>query len=241
MAEIAQTADHALRILLELGNGEPLSPAVLAERLDLNRTVVHRLLATLAARGFVSRYGSLYRPGPTLIRLAKVIQPDLRLIAAPVLEALAQQTGESAVLHVPDNQDAVVLDQAVSNRHIVQVNHEIGSRHSLAVSASGRAILAYSEPALIKLMTRNSDQPAGLERTLEAVRQLGYSTSHDELQQGVHGVAVPILTPDNTPLGSLAVLTPVIRSTGIEQYIDALLAGAKQITAALFAGPSDEG
>lgn len=233
MAEIAQTADHALRILTELGEGDPLTPSELATRLDLNRTVVHRLLMTLSARGFVLRQGSLYRPGAVLLQLAQVIEPDLRVIAAPIMSKLSSATEESAVLHVPDGLDAVVLHQCVSDRHVLQVSHRLGSRHSLAAGASGRAILAFSPHGLTRRVVGASADPATLRRSLDAIRKLGYSLSHDELQSGVHGVAVPILGADGVAGASLAVLMPTNRAVGIERHIDALLAAAAQIAAEL--------
>ena len=53
--EISKTADEALQVLLELGRRGGRTPADLARALDMNRTVVHRHLATLAARGMTSR------------------------------------------------------------------------------------------------------------------------------------------------------------------------------------------
>ena len=234
MAEIAQTADHALRILNELAEGVPLSPAELATRLDLNRTVVHRLLSTLNARGFVLRQGSLYRPGVAILQLAQVFEPDLRGIAAPVMRKLAVTAEETVVLHIPDGRDAVVLHQVVADRHVLQVSHKIGARHSLAVSASGRAILAFSPEPLIRQVTAAAADPAMLGRSLDAVRALGYSLSHDELQLGVHGVAVPIRAgAGGTATASLAALMPTMRAAGSERHLDALLDGAAQIVAEL--------
>ena len=232
MPEIAQTADHALRILEELGRGQALAPSQLSERLGLNRTVVHRLLVTLNARGFVLRQGSVYRPGATLIRLASVLEPDLRASAAPVMAQVAEETGESLVLHVPDGMDAVVLDQAVASKHVLQVSHQIGSRHSLASGASGRALLAFLPPAAIRRVVESLPHEPSIERKLEAVRQMRYAVSHDELQTGVHGVAVPVLNADGTAIASLAMLVPDGRARGLEDHVDALWEASEQITRA---------
>jgi len=242
MPEIAQTADHALLILNELGEGIPLSPAELAVRLGLNRTVVHRLLVTLNARGYVLRQGALYRPGVAILQLAQVIEPDLRAIAGPVMRKLAVTTEESIVLHIPDGTEAVVLHQAIADRHVLQVSHRIGARHSLAVSASGRVILAFSAEPLIGQVLATAEDPATLRRGLEAVRTLGYSLSHDELQQGVHGVAVPIRAgAGGTATACLAALMPTMRAVGIERHVDALLDGAAQIAAELSVSRPDSG
>ncbi|MET9971121.1 IclR family transcriptional regulator [Streptomyces sp. NPDC006356] len=229
MTEIAQTADHALRILEELGRGEPLSPNQLCERLDLNRTVVQRLLKTLDARGFVLRQGTLYAPGATLVRLAGTVGPSLRAAAVPVMRALCAKVNESIVLHVVDGLDGVVLEQVVATDHIIQVSHPAGSRHPLVSGASGRAILAFQPEAVRKRALARQEQPALLERNLEAVRQLRYAVSVDELQDGVHGVAVPLLDADGTAVGSLAVLAPTSRARGIEGHVEALWEASEAI------------
>jgi IclR family transcriptional regulator, KDG regulon repressor len=242
MPEIAQTADHALAILNELGEGIPLSPAELAVRLGLNRTVVHRLLVTLNARGFVLRQGAQYRPGAAILHLAQLIEPDLRAVAGPVMRRLAVATEESIVLHIPDGKDAVVLHQVVADGHVLQVSHRIGARHSLAVSASGRAILAFSPEPLTRQVAAKAEDEATLRRSLEAVRALGYSLSHDELQEGVHGVAVPIRAgADGTATASLAALMPTMRAAGIERHVSALLEGAAQIADGLSVVRPDAG
>jgi len=229
VSEIAQTADHALRILEELGKGQPLSATELCQRLDLNRTVVHRLLNTLAARGFVLRQGANYRPGATLVRLAIAIEPKLRAIAAPIMSKLSHSAAETVVLHVIDGAQAVVLEEAVATEHVVQVRHRIGSRHPLSSGASGRAILAFLPPDATTKIVKNADDPKRVAEDLEAIRRDGYARSHDELQLGAYGIAVPILGVDGVAIGSLAVLAPVNRAQGLERHVDELRSAVTQI------------
>ncbi|GAB2481770.1 IclR family transcriptional regulator [Jatrophihabitans fulvus] len=229
MPEIAQTADHALRILEELGRGAPLTAAQLGERLALNRTVTHRLLTTLAARGFVLRRDGAYRPGPTLARLAGTPEPDLRAVARPVMAQLAGTVGETVTLHVLDGGQAVVLDQVVADGHVVRVSERVGARHGLDVSASGRVVLAFLPPAVADAIVRRASSPDRLERTLRAVRRRRYDTSRDELQNGVHGLAVPILGPGGSALASLAVLVPSSRARSLPGARDALWQAAERI------------
>ncbi|MEU4233236.1 IclR family transcriptional regulator [Nonomuraea sp. NPDC026600] len=229
MSEIAQTADHALRILEELGKGEPLSPTELCQRLDLNRTVVHRLLKTLAARGFVLRQGVNYRPGAALVRIASTIEPDLRAVAVPIMSKVAHDAGETVVLHVVDGAQAVVLGEAVATEHVVQVRHRIGSRHPLNSGASGRAILAFLPTETAAKIVRNADDPERVAEDLKAIRSHGYALSHDELQMGVHGIAVPVLGVNGVAIGSLAILTPVNRAHGLERHVDGLQSASAQI------------
>lgn len=229
--QIAQTADHALRILEELGMGEPLSASQLCQRLDINRTVAHRLLKTLEARGFVMKKGTTFAIGATLIRLAGTVEPDLRMIAVPCMAAVAQQTHESVVLHVVDGQQAVVLEQAVATEHLVQVSHRLGSRHPLFSGASGRAILAFLPDKEVAKVLKGTDDLDAIERSLELIREQHFAVSHDELQMGVHGIAVPLFGADETAIGSIAILVPTSRAQNLETHLDALWRASSEIRA----------
>lgn len=232
MPEIAQTADHALRILEELGQGEPLSLAQLAERLRLSKTATHRLLVTLGARGFVLRQGGQYHPGATLVRLAAALRPDLRAASADVMRTLAAATGETVVLHILDDLEAVVIDQAVASRHLVRVSHQIGSRHSLSLGASGRVILAFAGSSVRRRVLADHSDPASVEGSLASIATAGYAQSHDELQEGVQGIAAPVFDHHGV-VASLAVLVPVARAEGAGDHVPRLLKAARGISGSL--------
>jgi DNA-binding IclR family transcriptional regulator len=217
--------------MLALGDERPLTPAELADRLQLNRTVVHRLLTTLNARGFVRRHAHAYSLGPTLVQLSKGVEPDLRAASIPAMKLLAEATGETAVTHVPDGNDAVVLEQVVANRYVLRVDHEIGSRHPLTQGASGRAILARLPEAEQRRVLRATDAEDEVPRQLDAIRQMGYALSHDELQMGVHGIAAPVIGPDGVAIASVALLVPAIRAGSITSHVEALRAAAAAIAA----------
>lgn len=223
MAEIAKTADHALRILLEVGQNGPMTQSQLGRTLGLNRTVVHRLLATLEGRGFVTRQDDGYLPGAIFVQIAGEIRPDLRNKAKQAMTGLADRVGETVVLHVPAGDDAVVLECVVPDDQLVRVEPKIGRGHSLAVSAGGRAILAFVDEARIRSVCNIMDQPDVLRRQLESVRQLGYALSHDEAQEGVHGLAVPVFSTSNQVLGAIAILTPTSRANRLMEFTDDLL------------------
>ncbi|WP_051579678.1 IclR family transcriptional regulator [Pseudonocardia acaciae] len=233
MAEISKTADQALAALIMLSDRGPMNPAELARALELNRTVVHRLLSTLLRRGFVSRHADRYSPGAILVRMAERVQPGLRVAATPVMKDLARDIGETVVLHVAEGEDAVVLHQVVATDNVVRVEHQIGSRHSLRLGASGRALLAFLDAPVATRVTEKADAPEALRRQLESVRELGYSLSHDELQDGVYGLAVPVLAePAGQAIASIAALAPMSRGTVLTQHTEALRAAAERIARA---------
>lgn len=223
--EISLTGDQMLTVLEAVAQEGPVSAADIARHCGMNRTVAYRLLTTLAQRGYVRRGEKGYAVGPAALRLARAADSALRQLARPVMDRLAQSTGETVVLHALDGLDAVVVDQALGRRHVVRVEHVPGSRHSLALGASGLALLAHQDEAL-RARLPGSD---ALAARLAAVRANGYATSHDELQLGVHGIAVPILGADGRCEASLAVLLPAARAGLLESLAPDLLAAARAI------------
>lgn len=209
-----------------------MTAAELSRALGLNRTVIHRLLTTLHRRGFIIRQHGGYVPGALLVRMAARVQPELRAAAAHHMAALATEVGETIVLHVPDGIDAVVLEQVVGTKHVVRVQHQIGSRHSLTVGASGRALLAFMDDGTIERAEAAAGGDKRLRGQLETIRQLGYSISHDELQNEVYGLAVPVRAR-TTVLASLAVLIPTTRAAGIAEHLPQLIDASEKVAQSL--------
>lgn len=233
MSEMSKTADNALAVLVELAESGASTPQKLAARLKMNRTVVQRLLVTLAARGFVTRLEGEYTLSPRVGRLAAAVQPGLRRAAAPHVAALSARTDETVVLQVLDGDSAVVVAEVVQPAGMaLQARHTVGSRSPLARSASGLAILAaLDERSAQRVLRSVGDEDGSLARRLDRVRQTGVATTSDELQEGVSGMAVA-LRHDGV-VGSIAVIAPTSRADGLEKHRQDLVRAADRIEHAL--------
>lgn len=234
MAEISLTGDQMLTVLETIAQDGPVGAAAVGRICDMNRTVAHRLLATLSARGYVRKIEEGYTLGPAVLNLADMFESKLRSNAKHVMLQLARETGETVVLHAIDNLEAVVIDQALGQRHLVRVTHSPGSRHPLHQGASGWALLAFQNEKvvarLLKKVEDAEDKDAVLAR-IERTRQDGFSISHDELQLGVHGVAVPVRADDGRCHLSLGILVPNVRADSLEMFVEALSAASRRIVA----------
>ncbi|WP_181310320.1 IclR family transcriptional regulator [Nocardioides campestrisoli] len=170
-AETSQTLDRGIRVLSTLA-GEPdgLTVTELAVRLEVNRTVVYRLVSTLEQHALVRRgpHGRL-QVGLGVLHVASAVQPVLRDLAVPVLRQLAETVGCTAHLTVADGDEALALAVVEPSWTDFHVAFRVGSRHPLDQGAAGRAIL---------LGRRESDRD--------------YVVSQGELQSGAHGLAAPI-------------------------------------------------
>jgi DNA-binding IclR family transcriptional regulator len=172
-AETSQTLDRGLRVLTVLA-GAPggLTVTELADRLEVNRTVVYRLVTTLEQHGLVRRDArSRLHVGLGVLHLASAVQPVLRDIAVPVLRQLAEEVGCTAHLTVAEGEEALALAVVEPSWTDFHVSYRVGSRHPLDQGAAGKAILLGREPA--------AGRPA-------------YVMTAGELQAGAQGLAAPI-------------------------------------------------
>jgi DNA-binding IclR family transcriptional regulator len=171
-AETSQTLARGLRVLRLLAD-EPrgVTMTELARRVDVNRTVAYRLVATLVEFGLARRDsdGRVY-VGIGVIELARAIEPLLRDQARPVLRQLAEDVGATAHLTIAEGDEALaiaVIEPTWTDYHVA---YRVGTRHPLDRGAAGRAIL--------------------LGRDAGAAPP--YSLTRDELQPGASGLAAPV-------------------------------------------------
>ncbi len=228
MAETSKTVDLAVRVMHQIRSSGPAPTSELARRLGLGRTVVARLVATLERHDLVRRTSAGVDLGYGLVGLADRVAPAVRHAARPHLQGLAATFNETAVLAVVDGDDAVAVDQVVPEGRVVRIHYHPGTRHPLAVAAHGRAMLAHVEPAVVaRLAGGDPDLLAELAR----VRRKGYAVSHDELEEGVAGVAAAIVDRTGRPLGSLGVVAPAPRLPSADGLAAALVEAAAEVAA----------
>jgi IclR family pca regulon transcriptional regulator len=241
MAELSKTVDQSLAVLLSLSAEGPASASELARRIGVNRTVCHRLLATLERRRFARRAADgTWRLGVTLLELADRVGDDVRVAARPVLDELAQGFGETVVLSVPDGLDVVAIDRALGDRHPVRVDYHPGRRHPQTRGAHGRAVLAFAEEDRVAQALADDERADEIRTLLAETRTRGYAISHDELQLGAAGLAAPVCDRRGVVIASLGMVAPAGRLPAEEVVAPELVGGARRIAEHLDGAPSLE-
>ena len=150
MAEPTAGTESSARVadVLLLFTDGPATVGVswIARELELSKAVVHRILQSLAARGFVSLDPASheYRLGPAAAALgARALRDsDLRTAALGLLRELRDATGETATLTTPVPGGRVYLDQ-VEGLHEIKMTVELGRRFPLHAGSSGKCMLAF--------------------------------------------------------------------------------------------------
>lgn len=167
--ESSLTLERGLAVLQAVADSESEAPTIsdLAAAVGASRAAVYRLLVPLAERGLVRREGSRVRLGLGMLRLASRVLPQLRMVALPVLRALAEEIGATAHLTVADSDDAQAVAVVEPSWTAYHVAYRVGTRHPLQRGAAGKAIaLPVNGPA--------------------------WAWSAGELQAGAFGVAAPV-------------------------------------------------
>ncbi|MBA2529720.1 MAG: helix-turn-helix domain-containing protein [Euzebyales bacterium] len=230
MVEQSKTVGHAISVLLSLAEDGPGTVTEVARRCRLNRTVAHRLLATLDGRRMVRRSGDgVWRLGLGLLGLASRVESDVRRAARPVLEDLATRFGETAVLSLADGDEVVAVEQALGERHPVRVQYRPGNRHPQTRGAHGRAVLAFAESEHVERLLAGEPAAADIRGLLELTRRNGYAESHDELQFGASGLAAPVRDTSGRVIASLGMVAPVNRLPDTAVLAPAMLQAAAAV------------
>ncbi len=237
---------NGLSVLQAFSMGEPVLGVTEISRLvDLHKSTVSRILATLEQAGYVEREsdGGRFRLGLGLIALAGPLLADLdvRRAAHPVLQHLTARTTETSALMIWNGHEAVVVEQVASPK---QVKHTaaIGTRYDTYESSSVQVFLAeLPVGAVERLFERHllgPHDPATLEGYLDdlaRVRKQGYAINNGRTSVEEVGIAAPVRDHRGVALASVLLSAPRFRvsPTMLEPLAHNVLDAAAAVSARL--------
>lgn len=228
------TLDRAVSVLEAVERGARTFTRIV-EATGLPRSTAHRLIRALERHGLLALQGGFgYRLGPRLLRLASRAMRELpmRDLAHPVLEWLANVTGESAQLYVRSGDERVCID-AVESRNELRTIVPLGMSLPLSAGSAAKVFLAW-DPRPERLMRRSSD-PDRFRRDVDLVRSRGWASSSGERQPGVGSVSAPVVPGGDALLAVVSVSGPASRMGRISarRYAPAVVEAAREIERAL--------
>jgi DNA-binding IclR family transcriptional regulator len=222
----AHGADDALdsvaliaRLLDELAMApSPMGVTELARALGESKARVYRNLHSLKSFGLVDqeRASEKYRLGWKLFQLGEraALQFDLRELSMPYLRLLRELTGQSALLSVPLNGEALVI-AAADNEANVSITVKPGNRPQSHCSAQGRIALAFASEAErerllageLEAFTPHSITDASKIRwRLELIRKRLYEQAPNEAIAGINVLAAPVLRDGGAMVGMIGII-----------------------------------
>ena len=212
--QVIARAAAILRALEDEAGG--LSLGQIAQRVDLARSTVQRIVAALEAEKFLiaASPNGRVRLGPTILRLAASARTDFVAVVRPYLTQLSSELKETVDLSVVKNDHLVFIDQVIGSQRLRMVS-AVGETFPLYCTANGKAYLATLDDAAVaeligtsyeqrtpRTLTRLED----LLRDLKTVRKTGVAIDREEHALGV--CAAGVVTRD--PVGNaVAISVPV--------------------------------
>jgi DNA-binding IclR family transcriptional regulator len=190
----------------------------------LHVATAHRLLRTLALRGYVEQQArhQAYRLGPRILELgsAYLAAADLVSVARPELDALRDDLGETTHLAVYSGGEVVELAQALSRQTITALSRP-GQRSPAYCTALGKVLLAdlpleqleqYLRSVRFEKRTpRTITDRRALARELGRVRSRRWAVDAEEFASGLCCVGVPVANDAGRAVAALSVATPTMR------------------------------
>ncbi len=237
-----QSVERAVEVLDALAaSPRPQSALDISKRIGLHRTIVHRLLRTLASRQLVLDLGNGgYRLGAGLTELSAsyIDTLALRRLALPHMVDLHAREMDGHAWHlsltVPTRAHMVIIERVWSQSSPLDSLMAIPTALPLRKSAAGRAYLAALPDTVGRAAIGEDDHALLLAGLLTVRQQGGVAFARNEFIPGIDAIAVPI-GPLAAPVGVL-----VLSGTELEAQLDpdssmahVLVRSARTITEAL--------
>lgn len=219
------SAERVLRVLSAFRDADgELGVTDLSQGLKLDKSVVHRILKTLAAHHFLERNPETrkYRVGLRAWEVGRLytVRSWVEEAAVPLLADLVARTGGTAYVGSLDGSEIVYL-ATVDGAGPIRVHVDVGARTSAHTTALGRAILAAIPSDELEPLLSGLDLPEGptakrgrtrteLIAELLATRERGYAINRGESRRGVGAVGAVVKDSRGAPTAALSVGFPLM-------------------------------
>lgn len=237
-------------------HGEGMELGAIADQLNIPRSAVHRLLADLVRLGYVRQT----RGHGDYLLTTKLVSMGLSYlgnsgiidIAQPLLNRLAEISGELVRLSVVDGERLTWVARAQGARQGLRYDPDMGSDARLSCSSSGWAWLStMSDDEALALVARQGigqpehfgpAAPATLPAVLEALhvtRAQGYSITIETYTAGLSAMSAPVRFAGQPAFGVVTIAGPTVRFTPerMQALLPELLSTTAQLAATSGASP----
>lgn len=240
----APALEKGLDVLELLATGrEPMTRAMICERLKRSHSELFRMIQVLEYRGFIheSPDGSGFLPTDKLFTLGMEKAPVKTMleIALPVMRELTRRVEQSCHLSVRFGSEIVVIARMESSEQI-GFTVRVGYRVTFTEAASGVVLFAFmgesDQSRWLETLRKRTNARLLTEfvERAKGVRSRGYEKWKSQFIAGVTDISAPILS-GTTAAAALAI--PFAHSTRlavpIETALKELRSAAKEISAAL--------
>jgi IclR family transcriptional regulator, acetate operon repressor len=247
---------NVIELLSVQGQGMQLFE--IAQTLRIPRSAAHRVLTSLAERGYVrqDRHQGVYQLTAKIASLGFTFLASNGIIdlAQPVLDRLARESGELARLAMIDGRELIWVTKAQGSQFGLRYDPDMGQVARLSCSASGYAWLSClpDDEALVLIDRqgiglrkdygpRAPETRAAVLKMLRQTRKRGFGLLVQAYSPWVSAVAVPIRHPTTAEVTGVVVISgPHVRL--LESHMLALVPklheAARELSLASIGSPS---
>jgi DNA-binding IclR family transcriptional regulator len=196
----------------------------IGQRTGLAKDRVFRVLTTLGHLGYVQKdpVSRRYRLGPGFLILGEAYRRklDLRTSGTPILDTLAQASGDTAYLFILAGEKALCIDVSVGD-HIVQATSTTGELIPLHIGAAPKVLLAFmpeeersaflAGAGLARYTERTIVDKGELAAELQRIRGQGYCLAADDYEVGAFATGAPVWDHRGQVVAAISTATPQAR------------------------------
>jgi len=246
--QFVQSFARGLSVIRSFGpNFTEMTITEIAARTSLSRAGARRILCTLQNLGYVRAQGRRFALTARILDLGYSYLSSLPFwnFAQPILENMVAKLHETSSIAVLDGLDIVYV-MRVPTRRILTANLSIGSRLPAYSHSMGRVLLGgiaeaeldhYFATVELKSFTRRTViEPVRLRKIIAEDRKQGWAWVNGELEEGICGIAVPLLDANQKIIAAMNIVTNTGRSSksrAIKTFLPELNRAAAQINAGL--------
>ncbi len=212
---MVQSIDRAMQIVRALISDESKlqwTITELAGHTKLPISTVHRLISTLIQHGLVEQAADSkqYKAGHLWMEVGLRLLENVnyRVVARPIMEALALDVKESIYLSIPHGTDAIIIDRVDSPLN-VRIIDSLGLRIPLNIGAANKTILANIDEreadAIIRKLIPEEEDRQAFRAKLRDAKKNGYAVSYGERTEGTASIAAPIIGYGQKMIGALSI------------------------------------
>jgi IclR family acetate operon transcriptional repressor len=251
LREMTTALERGLGILEHLAaHPEGLPLALIADAIDSPKSACHRLLAELSERGYIKQL----RAQGDYVMTTKVASLGLGFlsgsgivdIAQPLIERLAETSGELARLSIVDGDRLTWVAKSEGGRKGFRYDPDMGMDARLSCTSSGHAwMLTLTDERALALVSKQGfgapkdygpKAPTTVKALLgflHAARVRGYAMIDEVFAPGMAAVAAPVQRPGRPAIGVISIAGPSRRLTmsRILTLVPALLAATRELAA----------
>jgi DNA-binding IclR family transcriptional regulator len=215
---------------------KPLRLSDLATITGEARGTVYQRLKTLTEAGWLEQTeDSTFRLSLRfqIYASAALEQANLGVRVGDLLHQMVNESGETASLSILDSNASVIVRRA-ETQHLLRADLRVGTRLSLATTATGIILVAFARPAHVdKMMAEGVELPTP--EVVANARTSGYATNADSHHRDVAAIAAPVLDGAGHAIAAVSLSGPTSRFD-FERCTAIVLHAAQQISTQMGGG-----